>query len=175
MAFGGPAFNNGGLHRPQADINVTPLVDVMLVLLIVFMITAPMLAQGLKVNLPQAKSAQPVNPKDPIVVTVSQNGKAAIGQDEMEIPQLIEALQAKMEGDNTRVIQLRADKDANYGAFITVVDQLATNGMIHIALISDPKAKGANAASAASNAPAASDAMPSASIASAQPRAASAQ
>ncbi len=174
MAFGGPSFGGGGLHRPQADINVTPLVDVMLVLLIVFMITAPMLAQGLKVDLPQAKAAQPVNPKDPIVVTVSRDGKVTIGQDEMDVAQMIEALQAKMDGDNSRVIQLRADKEANYGAIITVVDQLATNGMVHIALISDPKAK--NGAPAASAAPVATDPTPAASIAAvAQPAAASAQ
>ena len=67
MAFSNRSLGGSGLHRPLADINVTPLVDVMLVLLIVFMVTAPMLATGLKVDLPQAKAAQTVNPKDPIV------------------------------------------------------------------------------------------------------------
>jgi len=139
MAFGGQSYNNGGLHRPQADINVTPLVDVMLVLLIVFMVTAPMLAQGLKVDLPQAKAAQPVNPKEPVVVTVARDGKVSIGQDEMDVSDLVAALLAKIDGDTTRVIQLRADKEANYGAIVAVIDQLATNGLVHIALISDPK------------------------------------
>ncbi len=140
MAFGNQSFGNGGLHRPQADINVTPLVDVMLVLLIVFMITAPMLATGLKVELPQAKAAQPINPKDPIVVSVTREGKVAIGQDEMDVASLIDALIVKAEGDMTRVIQVRADKDASYGDIVGVIDQLATNGMTHIALISDRKA-----------------------------------
>lgn len=139
MAFGGQGHDRGGLHRPLAEINVTPLVDVMLVLLIVFMITAPMLAQGLKVDLPQARSAQTINPKDPIVVSVTREGRVAIGTDEMDVSQMIEALTVRMEGDNKRIIQLRADKDANYGAMMTVIDLLASNGMVHIALITDRK------------------------------------
>jgi len=150
MAFGNQGYNNGGLHRPLADINVTPLVDVMLVLLIVFMITAPMLAQGLKVDLPQAKATQTINPKDPVVLSITREGKVAIGTDEMEIADMIPALSAKMEGDNKRLIQLRADREANYGAIVTVIDELATNGMVHIALISDkPKGGAAKAAAAA--------------------------
>ena len=142
MAFSNQSFNNGGLHRPQADINVTPLVDVMLVLLIVFMITAPMLATGLKVDLPQAKAAQTINPKDPVVVSVTREGRVALGQDEMDVSALVDALMVKTEGDMTRIIQVRADKDASYGAIVGVIDQLATNGMVHIALVSDRKAAG---------------------------------
>ncbi len=72
-------FSDGtDLYQPLADINVTPLVDVMLVLLIIFMVTAPLLAKGIKVNLPQAKAAQPINPKEPIVVAVSKDGKMAL-------------------------------------------------------------------------------------------------
>ena len=65
---------NHDLYQPLADINVTPLVDVMLVLLIIFMVTAPLLAKGVKVNLPQASAAAPINQKDPIVVTVGKDG-----------------------------------------------------------------------------------------------------
>lgn len=144
MAFSNGPFNaGGGLHRPLADINVTPLVDVMLVLLIVFMVTAPMLASGLKVDLPQAKAAQPVNPKEPIVVTVTREGKVAVDQDEMDVASLVPALLVKTEGDMTRIIQIRADREANYGVIVGVIDQLATNGMVHIALISDSKAQDA--------------------------------
>lgn len=140
MVFSNGPFNGGGsLHRPLADINVTPLVDVMLVLLIVFMVTAPMLASGLKVDLPQAKSAQPVNPKEPIVVSVTREGKVAVDQDEMDIDSLVPALLAKTAGDMTRIIQIRADREANYGIIVGVIDQLASNGMVHIALISDAK------------------------------------
>jgi len=152
-----------GLHRPLADINVTPLVDVMLVLLIVFMITAPMLAQGLKVDLPQAKAAKPVNPKDPIVVSITKTGGIAIGKDDIQLTDLVGGLQGKLAGDLTRVIQVKADKEANHGAIIGVLDELATNGMAHVALVSDPKPRHA-AASSASNADAASSASQTAAL-----------
>jgi biopolymer transport protein ExbD/biopolymer transport protein TolR len=142
MAFSSGFQRGGGLHRPQADINVTPLVDVMLVLLIVFMVTAPMLAQGLKVDLPQAKSAQSFNPKEPIVVSVQANGKVALGQDEMEPAAIVDAILGKAEGDKTRIIQIRSDKGANYGQIIAVIDELASNGLVHLALVTDRKSSG---------------------------------
>ena len=141
-ALGG-ALGGGGLHRPLADINVTPLVDVMLVLLIVFMITAPIMATGLKVDLPQAKTAQPVNPKELIVVSVTGDGKVAIGTEAMAMEALIPALLKLTAGDSSRIIQIRADKVAAYGAVVTVIDELANNGMVHIALITDSKQRGA--------------------------------
>jgi biopolymer transport protein ExbD/biopolymer transport protein TolR len=137
MAFSSAPLGGGKLHRPLADINVTPMVDVMLVLLIVFMVTAPMLATGLKVDLPQAKTAQPVNPKDPIVVSITADGSVALGTDTMSVPALIAAL-LKITGDDTsRIIQLRADKTATYGVIVGLIDELASNGLVHIALISD--------------------------------------
>ena len=142
MAFSNGFSRGGGLHRPLADINVTPLVDVMLVLLIVFMVTAPMLASGLKVDLPQAKAAQQFNPKEPIVVSVTASGKVALGQDEMDPSAIIEAIIGRAEGDKTRLIQIRADKGANYGAIIAVIDELASNGLVHLALVSDRKSSG---------------------------------
>jgi biopolymer transport protein TolR len=146
MAFSTQRPGSG--FRPLADINVTPLVDVMLVLLIVFMITAPMLAQGLKVNLPQAKAAQTINPKDPIVISITREGHIAVGVDEIELPDLVGTILGKADGDLTRLIQVRADKDASYGALIGVLDQLSTNGLVHIALVSDPKARAGEAPAA---------------------------
>lgn len=139
MAFSSQHLGGGNLHRPLADINITPLVDVMLVLLIVFMVTAPMLATGLKVDLPQAKSSQPINPKDPIVVSVTSDGGIAIGTEAVALNDLVPALLKMTAGDTSRVIQVRADRSAAYGAIVGVLDQLASNGLVHIALISDPK------------------------------------
>ncbi|ACB95765.1 ExbD/TolR family protein [Beijerinckia indica] len=147
MAFSSSRGSGGG-YQPLADINVTPLVDVMLVLLIVFMITAPMLATGVKVNLPQAKAAQPLNPKEPVVVIVTKEGKLNLNADEIVSEQLVAAIQAKIEGDMNHVIHVRGDKDASYGDVIAIMDLLASNGMTHIALLSDPHAK-ADAAKAA--------------------------
>jgi biopolymer transport protein TolR len=143
MAMPNQPLGGGGLHRPLADINVTPLVDVMLVLLIVFMVTAPMLATGLKVDLPQVKSSQPINPKDPIVVSVTSDGNVAVGTETMALADLVPALLKLTGGDATRVIQIRADKAATYGAIVGVIDELGSNGMVHIALISDPKSRAA--------------------------------
>ncbi len=151
MAFsnGSDPLGGGGLHRPLADINVTPLVDVMLVLLIVFMVTAPMLATGLRVDLPQTKVSQPINPKQPIVVSVTPDGVIGVGPDTVELPALAEKLLGLMQGDNTRLIQIRADKTAPYGAIIGVIDELTANGIVHVALISDPKSHATAAPSAA--------------------------
>ena len=155
MAFstGSDPLGGSGLHRPLADINVTPLVDVMLVLLIVFMVTAPMLATGLRVNLPQTKASQPINPKQPVVVSVTADGVIAVGTDTVELPTLSATLLKLMEGDNTRLIQIRADKTAPYGAIISVIDELSANGLVHVALVSDPKSRAPAAAPSAAPAP----------------------
>jgi biopolymer transport protein ExbD len=142
MAMGNRPLGGGGLHRPLSDINVTPLVDVMLVLLIVFMVTAPMLATGLKVDLPQAKTSQPVNPKDPIVVSVAADGTYALGTQPMALADLIAALRKATGDDSTRIIQLRSDRSAAYGQIVGLIDEMASNGLVHIALISDPKPRG---------------------------------
>jgi biopolymer transport protein ExbD/biopolymer transport protein TolR len=134
-----------GLHRPLADINVTPLVDVMLVLLIVFMITAPMLTTGLKMDLPQARSAVTLKPKPPLVISVTKEGKFALDMDDLPFEQLLPAVQARMEGDLKRVIQIRGDRNGSYGAVYELIDKLVINGFTHIALVSDPKARRAGA------------------------------
>lgn len=130
-----------GLHRPMADINVTPLVDVMLVLLIVFMVTAPLMTTGLKVNLPQARAAQPLKQQTPIVLSVTADGKLALGSDDTDLDSVVAAIQARMEGDLTRVVQVRADNGAKYGTVIEIFDRLVSNGITHVALVSDPKSR----------------------------------
>ncbi len=142
MTMANRPLGGGGLHRPLSDINVTPLVDVMLVLLIVFMVTAPMLATGLKVDLPQAKTSQPVNPKDPVVVSVTAEGAYALGTQPLALPELIAALRKATGDDATRIIQIRSDRSVTYGAVVGLIDEMASNGLVHIALISDPKPRG---------------------------------
>ncbi|MGO9941369.1 MAG: ExbD/TolR family protein [Rhodoblastus sp.] len=139
MGFSSSDPGRPGFFRPQADINVTPLVDVMLVLLIIFMVTAPLLAAGMKVELPQAKAAQPLNPKEPIVVIVGKDGKLAIGPDSVEAADLVQLVRTKMGGDASRVVHLRGDKEVAYGEVMAVMDQLATNGITHIAMVTESK------------------------------------
>ena len=124
-----------GLYQPLAEINVTPLVDVMLVLLIIFMVTAPMLATGIKVNLPSARTAQPLESKDPVVVVVARDGAVSVGKDSVSRDQLAATVKAKLGGSNG-VVQLRGDKDAAYGDVVSVMDDLAANGVTRIAIVS---------------------------------------
>jgi len=135
MAFAASKRATGGF-QPLADINVTPLVDVMLVLLIIFMVTAPMMAQGMKVNLPQAHAARPVNPKEPVVITVAPGGKLMLGPDEIQLERMIPAVKAKVNGDLSHVVHLRGDKDASLGDIVALMDALSSNGMTHIAILS---------------------------------------
>ncbi len=124
-----------GLYQPLAEINVTPLVDVMLVLLIIFMVTAPMLAAGIKVNLPHARTAAPLEAKDPVVVVVARDGGVSVGKDSVSRDQLAATVKAKLGGSNG-VVQLRGDRQAAYGDVVSVMDDLAANGLTRIAIVS---------------------------------------
>src|SRR3984957_192745 len=95
-----PRKIGGGLYQPLADINVTPLVDVMLVLLIIFMVTAPMLATGIKVNLPSAKTAQPDEKQDAVFVRRGKGGFATVGRDPVSRGELADKVKAKLTDSN---------------------------------------------------------------------------
>jgi biopolymer transport protein TolR len=127
----------GGLYEPLADINVTPFVDVMLVLLIVFMVTAPMLAAGMRVDLPQAKAAQPLDPKEPVIVTVARDAKLYVGRDEVARTELVAAVREKLAGDTNRPIYVRGDREVAYGEVVSLMDQLALNGLAKISLVAN--------------------------------------
>jgi biopolymer transport protein TolR len=137
MGFSPSDSNRPGFYRPQAEINVTPLVDVMLVLLIIFMITAPLLTAGMKVQLPQAQAARPLNPKEPVVVIVARDGGLAVGAEPVAAADLVQLVKLKLGDDPGRVVHLRGDKDVPYGQMVAILDQLATNGITHIAIVTD--------------------------------------
>jgi biopolymer transport protein TolR len=149
MAIPSRLKNNDDLYQPLADINVTPLVDVMLVLLIIFMITAPLLAKGVKVNLPQAKAAQALNQKDPIIVTIGKEGKVSLGSDATTLEALVDGVRTLMGDDLTRVVHVRGDTEAVYGEVVKVMDTLASHGITHIAIMTNSRGKQADAAGSA--------------------------
>ena len=128
-------------RRPMADINVTPLVDVMLVLLIIFMITAPLLVTGVPVDLPDAR-ASALNDEDNKPVQISVNETGAIFIDEMEItldelaPKLAAIAEARR--DDPR-IYVRADSTLDYGAVMKVVGEVNGAGFKKVALITEQK------------------------------------
>jgi len=127
----------GGRYEPVSDINITPFVDVMLVLLIVFMITAPMLAAGMLVDLPKAKSARPLDPREPVIVTIAKDGKLYVGRDEVSRAALAAAVRAKLGDDQNRQIYVRGDRDVIYGEIVAVMDELALNGLVKMALVAN--------------------------------------
>lgn len=156
MAMSGPSGGVGGRRgrgnrrAPMAEINVTPLVDVMLVLLIIFMITAPLLASAVPIDLPESR-AKPVETEDqePIQLSVGADDTLYIGEDvvpEAELPARLDAIARENEGqDRPRQIMLRADKGLDYGRVMRVMGELNRAGLTRISLVTT----GANAEPAA--------------------------
>jgi biopolymer transport protein ExbD/biopolymer transport protein TolR len=141
MAGGAPQQNGRlGFFRPQADINVTPLVDVMLVLLIIFMVTAPLLATGVKVDLPQAKAAKPLDPKAPVVVAIDRDGHVALGAEQVDRADLVARVKLKLGDDLSQIVHIRGDKEVAFGHIVSAMDELAHNGVTHLAIVTDPHA-----------------------------------
>ncbi|SEH19082.1 Cell division and transport-associated protein TolR [Sphingopyxis sp. YR583] len=146
MAMSGPSGGIGGRRgrgnrrAPMAEINVTPLVDVMLVLLIIFMITAPLLASAVPIDLPESR-AKPVETEDQEPVQLSINGDDTlyIGEEvvpEAELPARLDAIARANEGqDKPRQIMLRADKGLDYGRVMRVMGELNRAGLTRISLV----------------------------------------
>ncbi len=121
--------------RPISDINVTPLVDVMLVLLIVFMVTAPLLSAGVPVDLPQAQAKPLALEKEPVTITVDTAGKVYVGDDEVSMTDLVPKLTAAVGNDLEQRVYVRGDKTVSYGTIMTVMGALNGAGFQHIGLV----------------------------------------
>ena len=129
----------GREHRPLSEINVTPLVDVMLVLLIIFMVTAPMMQQGLEVDLPETTS-QPMRLKDDsLVLTVKKDGSVLLANAPVPAAELEEKLKAVLEGRESEDIFLRADKEAPYGAVVKVMAAARAGGAKALGVVTEPE------------------------------------
>ncbi len=129
----------GGSYRPMADINVTPMVDVMLVLLIVFMVSAPLLTAGVPIDLPNSK-AKSMDQQDnkPIELSVDKEGEVYLGKTEIKKGALISIIQASTEGNSDSRIYIRGDKDVDYGSVMGLLGELQSAGFNKVALISRP-------------------------------------
>jgi biopolymer transport protein TolR len=131
----------GGTYRPMAEINVTPFVDVMLVLLIVFMVAAPLLTSGVAVDLPES-SAKAISDEDnkPIEISMTKEGKLYIGETEFEEKKLLLQLQAMNEnGADDRRIYIRADSGLEYGTVMRIIGAINGAGFTKVALLSEQK------------------------------------
>ena len=138
MPLGSSQMNGQSMYEPLADINVTPLVDVTLVLLIIFMVTAPMLATGVKVNLPQASlAAQPLPQQEPVTITMARDGTMYVNGERVAREQLVGVVRALLKERTDSPIRLRGDRDASYGDIIGVLDLLAGAGLTKIAIMTN--------------------------------------
>ncbi len=127
----------GGKFRPMAEINVTPMVDVMLVLLIIFMVTAPLLTVGIPVNLPQTKAEPLSNPDEPLVVTIKDTGEIYLQETQIGDDALVPRLQAITANKPDTKIFIRGDKKIDYGRVMQVMGLIKTAGFTQVALVVD--------------------------------------
>ena len=129
-------------HRRKpvmAEINVTPMVDVMLVLLIIFMVAAPLLTVGVPLDLPQTQAKSLDQDKEPLTVSVNTKGEVFLQNSEIKIDELIAKLQAvtQARGGNDERIYVRGDKKVDYGAVMRVMGRLSAAGFRRVALVTE--------------------------------------
>ena len=133
---GGRSRRRRGRSQPMSDINVTPFVDVILVLLIVFMVTAPLLSAGVPVNLPEANAKPLAVEKEPITITVDADGRTFVKDTEVPIDELVPRLTEIVGGKLDERIYIRGDKTVSYGAIMRVVGNINGAGFRNIGLVS---------------------------------------
>ena len=129
------AFSTQDSDEVLSEINVTPLVDVMLVLLVVFIVTAPLLTNSIPINLPKTEAVAPADQKDPLVVSIDGDGKLFINKDQIQ-PELLETnLKAAKDKDAQVRVQLQADDGVNYGEVARAMAAIERAGISKLAVI----------------------------------------
>ncbi len=133
------AFLTGGEEQEVlSDINITPLVDVMLVLLIIFMITAPMLHQGIEVALPKSEApAIPNRASDPVVLSINRDGLIYLKDRPVHPTKLIEVLTPLLRGRSDETVFLKGDRDVPYGRVVEVLDTLHRGGIVKVGMVTE--------------------------------------
>ena len=133
------AFNLKRSERePMSEINVTPFVDVMLVLLIIFMVTAPLLTVGVQVDLPETSADTLPEESEPLTLTINSKGEVFIQETKIEFSNLIKKILAVSNNRTDTRIYVRGDKTINYGRVLEVMGILSGSGFTKVALISEP-------------------------------------
>ncbi len=129
---------NGEPDEPMADINVTPLVDVMLVLLIIFMIAAPMLHQGIEVALPRAEARNlPLRVEDPLVVSIDRDGLVYLREIPVHPTLLVERLLPMLKARGDDSVFVKGDRDVPYGRVVEVLDVLHQGGIVRVGMVTE--------------------------------------
>ena len=129
----------GGSDQLMSEINVTPFVDVMLVLLIIFMVSAPMMVEGVDVNLPKASAAPLKTDEENLVISIQKDSQVYLNDQIIDIEFLTEKLQKILENVEKRDIYLKADKDVSYGAVVDVMSKVKLAGVTSLGMITLPE------------------------------------
>ena len=133
------AFNfKRSKNEPMSEINVTPFVDVMLVLLIIFMVTAPLLTVGVQVDLPESAADSLPDDQEPLTLSINSKGEVFIQESKIEFDNLIIKILAVSKNRTDTRIYVRGDKTINYGRVLEVMGKLSGSGFTKVALISEP-------------------------------------
>ena len=137
--MGMSSSSNGGRRTVLSEINVTPLVDVMLVLLIIFMVTAPMMNQGLDVDLPETASSGVETSDEPMTLVIRKTRKLYIGEAPVAMKGLRKKLAAIMETRKNKQVYIQADRQVDYGFVAEAMGEIRAAGIFSIGLITNPK------------------------------------
>lgn len=139
MALGGGGNDDESSYKPLAEINVTPFVDVMLVLLIIFMVAAPLMVQGVPVDLPKTSASKLGTVKKPMVVTMAGDGNLYIRDEQVTRETLVTRLMAiKSQEGGEGIVYVRADKKIAYGDVMEVLGRVGESGFARVSLLSQP-------------------------------------
>ncbi len=128
----------GYSDRLMSDINVTPFVDVMLVLLVIFMVTAPMMLQGVEVDLPETTSQPLASKKENLIISINNKNQVFINDFQVTLDFLQEKLKKILEGRENREVYLRADKEVSYGFVVRVMSELKEAGVENLGMVTEP-------------------------------------
>ena len=135
--LGNGTKRNGSRYRPMADINVTPFVDVMLVLLVVFMVTAPLLTVGVPVDLPKTDAQQISTPEEPVVITIDASNRVYIQETEVPLENLAARLAAITGANPDTKIYVRGDRSIEYGRIMEVMGSVSQAGFKKVSLLAN--------------------------------------
>jgi len=130
--------HTGNSDRLMSDINVTPFVDVMLVLLLVFMVAAPMMTEGVEVSLPQATSQPLETEQEQLIVSLNKNGDIFLNDYQVQLTELREKLDLIIKGQSDREVYLRADKEIPYGVVVKVMSEIKDAGVEKLGMVTEP-------------------------------------
>ena len=128
---------NGRTQTGLADINITPLVDVVLVLLIIFMVTAPVLQSGIDVSVPKTRTVKEIT-EERTVITINKDQRVFLGNDTVNINEIADKLKQKIRDPRRTFIFVRADENVPFGAFATVMDAVKQSGITNISIVTQP-------------------------------------